>query len=66
MPTDAQRIQMVQLLLESGHKDKILVSHDVVCKHELRRYGGNGYTHLLDHMVPKMVDRGIDQGPSLL
>ena len=38
MPSDAQRIAMVKSLLQSGHKDKILVSHDVVCKHELRSW----------------------------
>ena len=52
---------MVKLLLESGHKDKILVSHDVVCRHELRRYGGHGYGHLLEHIVPKMKERGISE-----
>ena len=62
MPSDAQRIEMVKRLLDAGHRDRILVSHDVVCRHELRRYGGHGYTHLLEHVVPKMMDRGIDQG----
>ena len=61
MPSDAQRIEMVKRLLDEGHRDKILVSYDVVCKHELRRYGGHGYTHLLEHVVPKMMDRGIDR-----
>ena len=61
MPSDAQRIDMVKTLLHSGHKDKILISHDVVCKHELRCYGGNGYGHLLEHVVPKMEERGISR-----
>ena len=59
MPSDAQRIQMVKLLLESSHRNKILVSQDVVCRHELCRYGGNGYGHILEHVVPKMRERGI-------
>ena len=60
MPSDAQRIEMVKLVLRGGHRDKILISHDVVCRHELRRYGGHGYGHLLEHVVPKMRERGID------
>ena len=62
MPSDAQRIDMVKRLLQSGHRDKILISHDVVCKHELQAYGGHGYGHLLENVVPKMKERGIDEG----
>lgn len=52
---------MLKMLLEGGYSEKVLVSHDVVCRHELRRFGGHGYSHLLDHVVPKMRDRGIDE-----
>ena len=52
---------MVKSLLEFGHGDRILVSQDVVCKHELCRYGGHGYGHLLEHIVPKMEERGISR-----
>ena len=31
MPSDAHRIDMINRLLQSGHKEKILISHDVVC-----------------------------------
>ena len=41
------------------HRNKILVSQDVVCRHKLCRYGGNGYGHILEHVVPKMRERGI-------
>ena len=61
MPSDAQRIDMVKSLLQSGHQEKILISHDVVCKHELQCYGGHGYGHLLEHIVPKMEERGISR-----
>ena len=61
MPSDAQRIDILKLLLQSGYKDKVLVSHDVVCKHEMRCHGGNGYGHLLEHVVPKMEERGISR-----
>ena len=61
MPSDAQRIDVLKQLLQSGYKDKVLVSQDVVCKHELRCYGGHGYGHLLEHVVPKMEERGISR-----
>ena len=61
MPSDAQRIQKVKFLVESGFKDHVMISQDNVCKHELVRYGGHGYAHILEHIVPKMVDRGISR-----
>ncbi len=61
VPNDAQRIQKVKLLVDSGFADKVLVSQDIVCRHEFVRYGGYGYAHILEHIVPKMVDRGIDR-----
>ena len=61
VPSDAQRLGMVKTLLQSGYKDKVLMSQDVVCKHELRCYGGYGYAHLLEHIKPKMEERGMSK-----
>lgn len=61
MLSDAQRIGQVTFLIEAGFEKQVLISHDVVCKHELIAYGGNGYSHLLEHVVPKMEDRGINR-----
>ena len=61
MPSDAHRNDMINRLLQSGHKEKILISHDVVCKQELQTYGGHGYRHLLENVVPKMKERGINE-----
>ena len=61
MPSDAQRIQRVKQLLEGGFASQLLISHDVVCRHELVCYGGHGYAYILEHIVPKMVDRGISK-----
>ena len=59
MPSDAQRVQRVKRLVDAGFASQVLISHDIVCKHELVRYGGHGYAHILENVVPKMVDRGI-------
>ena len=60
-PSDAQRIQRVKHLVAMGCGDRVLVSHDVVCRHEWTCYGGSGYAHLLEHVAPKFLDRGMDQ-----
>ena len=61
MLSDAQRISQLKFLIEAGLEKQLLISHDVVCKHELTAYGGNGYSHLLEHVLPKMEVRGINR-----
>lgn len=46
-PTDFERAIGVIKLLEKGHGSKILVSQDIWHKLRLKRYGGDGYDHLL-------------------
>ncbi|XP_078605422.1 N-acetyltaurine hydrolase-like [Branchiostoma floridae x Branchiostoma japonicum] len=61
MPNDAMRIKMIRQVLEEGHADKVVISHDVDTKHRLMHYGGHGYSHILLNVVPMMLDRGISQ-----
>jgi len=35
MVSDARRIQMIRLLIENGHLERILMSHDIHTKHRL-------------------------------
>lgn len=35
IPSDGQRIQTIQMLLQEGYEDRILVSHDLHTKHRL-------------------------------
>ncbi len=57
MPSDAERIARLRTLVDSGCENRLLISHDVVCKTDLAYYGGHGYSHLLQHIVPKMKER---------
>ena len=61
MPSDAERVQRIKWLVDAGFASQVLMSQDVVLRHELARYGGYGYAHILEHIVPKMVDRGISR-----
>ena len=61
MPNDAQRIGCVQRLIEAGYVDRIVLAQDVCFKHRLTRYGGDGYHHILEHIVPRMRQKGISQ-----
>lgn len=38
-----------------------MIAHDIHTKNRLTRYGGHGYSHILNNIVPKMLARGISQ-----
>ena len=61
MPNDAQRIGYVQRLIEAGYVDRVVLAQDVCFKHRLTKYGGEGYHHILEHIVPRMRQKDISQ-----
>lgn len=48
-------------LIKEGYEDKIVIAHDIHTKNRLTKYGGHGYSHILNNIVPKMLARGISQ-----
>ena len=61
MPSDAQRIDHIMRLIEAGHLERLLVSHDVCKNIQLTKYGGNGYGHILRNIVPIMRRKGMTE-----
>jgi phosphotriesterase-related protein len=61
MPNDATRVDNVMQLVKAGHLRQILLSHDVDSKLRLRAYGGEGYQHILEHVVPVMRRKGMSE-----
>lgn len=61
MPNDATRIDYIMGLIEHGYRDKILVSEDICHKTQLARYGGDGYNHILDNVLPIMRRKGMTE-----
>ncbi|KAJ7322278.1 hypothetical protein JRQ81_018565 [Phrynocephalus forsythii] len=61
MPSDNERILRVRMLIDEGYEDKLLIAHDIHTKNRLKKYGGHGYSHILENIVPKMLVRGISQ-----
>lgn len=59
--SDAQRIEKIRCLIGQGFLEKILISHDVHTCHQLGKFGGIGYSHIIDYAAPKMLQKGIDQ-----
>ena len=61
MPSDAQRLDFVSRVVEAGHADRIVFGQDIFTKHRLMRYGGHGYGHILQNIVPKMRRKGFSE-----
>ena len=61
MPNDAGRLAIIRSLIDHGHIAQILISQDICHLARLRRYGGEGYGHILRNVVPMMCDRGFTQ-----
>lgn len=61
IPSDAQRVDELIALIEAGYLDRLLVSHDHAWKTGLCRYGGPGYAHLLNNVVPLMRHKGMPE-----
>jgi phosphotriesterase-related protein len=59
MGQDAWRVQYVKQLVEMGYGDRLVFAQDVCFKTDLRTYGGWGYAHILNHIVPMLLDAGV-------
>ncbi|MBR62106.1 MAG: hypothetical protein CL904_05565 [Dehalococcoidia bacterium] len=58
-PSDVQRIERIEQLIEWGYESQIVIAQDVCLKTDLSSYGGGGYTHILDSIIPRMRKRGF-------
>ena len=61
MPSDAQRLDFIRRIAEEGYTNKVVIGQDICTKHRLVKYGGHGYGHILENIVPKMRRRGFSE-----
>jgi len=59
LPNDTQRVYEIRRHIEEGFVNQIIMSHDICAKTRRVRYGGWGYAHILNYVVPMMRQRGI-------
>lgn len=60
--SDEKRIEHLQLLIERGHLGQIMLSEDLTRKSHLKKHGGIGYSYLVDHFIPQLLQAGISEG----
>jgi phosphotriesterase-related protein len=58
-PSDRDVATTIAALVDDGYADRIVLGQDIGVRTRLRRWGGWGYAHLLEHVVPVMRELGI-------
>ena len=58
-PTDTQRVAGVTELCKQGYDKQIMLSTDTCIKTQTATYGGYGYAHILQHIVPCLEYNGV-------
>lgn len=61
MPSDAQRLDLIKAVVDEGFGERIVIAHDICTNHRLVKYGGHGYGHILENIVPRMRRRGFSE-----
>jgi phosphotriesterase-related protein len=61
MPNDGSRIKAIRRVLDRGHRDQVVVSHDICHVIQFSEFGGHGYAHIHKKVLPHMAKRGFTQ-----
>ena len=61
MPTDIERADAIAALCREGYDRQLVMSHDVGIKIRWKSYGGDGYSFVLEHVVPMLRERGVTE-----
>ena len=61
MPSDARRLDFIGRIADAGYADRVVIAQDIFTKHRLIRYGGHGYGHIFENIVPTMRRKGFPE-----
>ena len=61
VPNDAMRVNYIIRLIDKGYLNQILISTDTCMKSRLVAYGGPGYAHIPDNVIPWMRAKGMSE-----
>ena len=59
LPSDGEKIEAVKRQVDLGNLDRLLVSGDMCFKICFRQWGGWGYSHIPEHVVPRLRQAGL-------
>jgi len=61
MPHDGQRIERVVKLVREGYVSQVLLSHDIHTNHRLISFGGHGFSHIFENILPRLRHFGLTE-----
>ncbi len=61
IPSDSGCVRQIIQMIAEGYLNRILISQDVFMKANLTRFGGFGYSHILENVIPLMREKGITE-----
>lgn len=61
MPSDAERIEALCELIDAGFGDRIVHSHDICTKTQLKEFDGPGFSHIPERVAPMMIEAGLSE-----
>jgi len=61
LPNDGVRLGWIRKLIDCGFLSQIVIAHDICQKTRLTRFGGHGYGHIFENVVPMMTERGFSR-----
>ena len=57
--TDVERVRMLKKLIGVGFGKQLIVATDICLKASLHKYGGWGYDHIFENIIPMMQQEGF-------
>ena len=60
-PNDDEMVKAITRLCENGYDKNIMLSQDICFKHMLKQYGGYGYSHVIENIVPELRRHNVGE-----
>ena len=61
LPYDTVMVNRIIKLCENGYDKNIMLSQDICYKHLLKKYGGYGYSHVIENIVPELRRHNVGE-----
>lgn len=58
---DLERVEFLKDILDKGYASQVLVCNDICLKTMWKKYGGNGYAHILRTVKDMLQESGVDE-----
>ncbi|MDO8491881.1 MAG: hypothetical protein Q7T04_07705 [Dehalococcoidia bacterium] len=60
-PPDKYRVNSILELVKAGYANRIVLANEIAIKCGYRKYGGHGYGHVLENIVPELRYKGVTE-----